>query len=75
MANKAISSLSLMHSGIFMLYPITQNISRAKCQCYFMKNKNPKLQVKRLFSGLLSHMERTGQGCGSEFGILAYFQM
>ena len=46
-----------MHSVIVMLYPITQNISEAKHQGDFLKNQNPKLQVKRLFSGFLSHAE------------------
>lgn len=59
-ANKAISSPSLMQSVIVMLYPITQTVSEAKAQGYFTKNKNPKLQVERRFSGLLSPMWRVG---------------
>ena len=49
MANKAISSPSLMQSVIVMLYPITQNISEAKCQCYLTKNKNLNCKLEGCF--------------------------
>lgn len=49
MANKAISSPSLMQSVIVMLYPITQTISEAKCQCYLTKNKNLNCKLKGCF--------------------------
>ena len=49
MANKAISSPSLIQSVIIMLYPITQNISEAKCQCYLTKNKNLNCKLKGCF--------------------------
>ena len=49
MANKAISSPSLIQSVIIILYPITQNISEAKCQCYLTKNKNLNCKLKGCF--------------------------